>query len=248
MINGKSVLAIIPARGGSKGLPKKNILHLGGRPLLGWPIKAAKHSMYVDRVIVSTDDKKIARIAKEQGAEVPFLRPSELALDTSPTISVLEHAIAFTKREGCSYDYCFLLEPTSPLTESADVDGALEKLDSNRDIADSIVGVSRVEAAHPVFDVVINKKGLIEPYLADGFSKAGRRQDLEDLYFFEGSLYISDTTVLLKKRSFYYDRTLPYIVPRWKSIEVDDMVDLICVEAIMKNMDKIKSNNGESRR
>lgn len=240
MINGKSVLAIIPARGGSKGLPQKNILHLCGRPLLGWPIRAAKNSMYIDRVIVSTDDKKIARIAKDQGAEVPFLRPSELALDTSTTISVLEHAIAFTKREGWNYDYCLLLEPTSPLTESADVDEALEKLDSKRNIADSIVGVSKVKATHPDFDVVIDKTGLIKPYLYGGFSKAGRRQDLKELYFFEGSLYLSDTNSLLENNGFYHERTLPYIVPRWKSIEVDEIVDLICIEAIMKNINRLK--------
>jgi len=241
MINGKKILAVIPARGGSKGLPGKNILHFCGRPLLGWPIKAAKDSMYVDRIIVSTDDGEIAQIAREQGAEVPFLRPAELATDTSTTISVLEHAIGFTKREGSHNDYCLLLEPTSPLTESIDVDEALEQLDSNRGIADSIVGVSRVEAAHPAFDVVINKKGLIEPYLRDNFSKAGRRQDLKDLYFFEGSLYASDTAVLLNKRSFYHERTLPCILPRWKSIEVDNVMDLICAEAIMKNIDRIKN-------
>jgi CMP-N,N'-diacetyllegionaminic acid synthase len=240
MINGKSVIAIIPARGGSKGLPGKNILNLCGRPLLGWPIRTVKNSMYVDRVIVSTDDKKIAIIAKDQGAEVPFLRPPELALDTSTTISVLEHAIAFTKREGLNYDYCLLLEPTSPLTESSDVDEALEKLDSNRDIADSIVGVSKVEATHPAFDVVINRNGLIGPYLADDFSKAGRRQEIEALYFLEGSLYISDTTALTEKRKFYHSRTLPCIVPKWKAFEVDDIVDFICIEAILSNINKIK--------
>lgn len=242
MINGNAVLAIIPARGGSKGLPRKNLLNLAGCPLLGWPVKAARGSKYVDRVIVSTDDEEIAKISKERGAEVPFLRPRELALDTSTTISVLEHAIECIKKEGCIYEYCLLLESTSPLTESADVDSALEKLDSNRDIADSIVGVSRVEAAHPTFDVFLNKKGLIEPYLTDGFSKIGRRQDLEDLYFFEGSLYISKTHILLEKRNFYHEKTLPYIVPRWKSIEVDEIVDLICIEAIMKSKDKLNNS------
>jgi len=241
MINKKSVIAIIPARSGSKGLPGKNVLNLCGRPLLGWPIRAAKNSTYVDRIIVSTDDKKIARIAKEKGAEVPFLRPSELALDTSTTISVIEHVVAFTKNEGKGYNYCLLLEPTSPLTESSDIDKAIEKLDSNRDIADSIVGVSKVEATHPVFDVVINKKGLIDPYLADDFSMAGRRQEIEDLYFFEGSLYISDMLILAKKKTFYHNRTLPHIVPKWKAFEVDDIVDFICIEAILSNINKIKN-------
>jgi len=243
MINGRSVLAIIPARGGSKGLPGKNIRELAGRPLVGWPIQAAKRSTYVDRVVVSTDDYEIAKVAQEQGAEVPFLRPKELAQDTSTTFSVLEHAIEHFKKVEKVYEYCLLLEPTSPLTQSSDVDQALERLDENRDVADSIVGVSKVEAAHPTFDVTINEKGLIKPYLPDGFSKIGRRQDLDDLYYFEGSLYISKITVLLQKKTFYHERTLPYIVPRWMAFEIDELVDFICIEAIMKNRDRIDAHH-----
>ena len=132
-----------------------------------------------------------------------------------------------------------LLEPTSPLTESTDIDRALETLDSKRDIADSIVGVCRVEAAHPLFDVRVNAVGLIEPYVPGAFARPIRRQELDSLYFFEGSLYISKVPVLLNKRGFLHERTLPYIVPRWKSIEIDEIVDFICVEAIMKNKDRI---------
>ena len=109
MLDGKSVLTIIPARGGSKGLPGKNTIELYGRPLVGWPIKAAKNFQYVDRVIVSTDDEKIARIAQEQGTEVPFMSPAELATDTSITISALKHTIHYLKSEGATYDYCVLL-------------------------------------------------------------------------------------------------------------------------------------------
>jgi len=111
----------------------------------------------------------------------------------------------------------------------------LNKLDKNRKKADSIVGVSRVESAHPVFDVKINKDGLIEPYIGKTFNVL-RRQDIEELYFFEGSVYISDVEVLIRKGSFYHDRTMPYIVPRWKSLEIDEMVDLITAEAIISNL------------
>jgi len=245
MINGKKVIVLIPARGGSKGLAKKNILPLCGKPLVAWPIITARESKYIDRIVVSTDDYDIAEEVKKFGAEVPFIRPAELATDVATTFSVIEHAISVLKEQGDVFDYIVLREPTSPFTEAADIDSALELLEGNSEIADSIVGVCKVEAAHPVFDVVINEKGLIEPYLNKDFSMAGRRQDITPLYFFEGSLYISDIMVLLDKKSFYHDRTLPYIVPRYKSIEIDELLDLVCAEAIMKNIESIKKSYRE---
>jgi len=242
MINKKKILTIIPARKGSKGLPLKNIKDLCGRPLLGWPIQAALKSRYVDRVIVSTDDQAIADVAVSQGAEAPFLRPGQLASDTATSISVMEHAIDFFHGKGEMFDYLVLLEPTSPLTDEIDIDRALEKLDSQRNIADSIVGISKVEAAHPVFDVKISDSRLIEPYMNGNFAESIRRQDLADIYFFDGSLYISGVTELIQKKTFYHERTLAFITPKWKSFEIDDLVDFICVEAIMKNLKKFKKS------
>lgn len=243
MIEGKRVLALVPARGGSKGLPRKNIMDLCGRPLLGWPVNAARRSRYVDKVIVSTDDAEIAEKARQEGAEVPFMRPAELATDQATSFMVVEHAVRFLEGNGGAYDYLVLLEPTSPLTESSDVDKALEELVANREIADSIISVSKVEAAHPAFDVSVTGKGLIRPYVAAEFSNAGRRQDISELYFFDGSLYITDVAVYLLKKSFYHDRTLAHISPKWKSLEVDDMIDFVCVEAIMRNLKMIKARN-----
>ncbi len=242
MINGKKCLVLIPARGGSKGLTGKNMIELCGLPLMGWPIQAAKKSKYVDELIVSTDDKEIAAKAVELGAKIPFIRPSELATDTASTASVVEHVLSFVMSKGTVFEYIILLEPTSPLTESEDIDKALEILESQREIADSIVGVSKVEAAHPMFDVTITKKGLLQPFYSNEFSTVKRRQDISDLYFFEGSLYISDSFVFLQKKTFYHNRTLPYIVQRWKAFEIDEVIDLICVEAIIKNLDKIKKS------
>jgi CMP-N,N'-diacetyllegionaminic acid synthase len=240
MIGGKKVLALIPARGGSKGLPRKNIIDLCGRPLLGWPVMAAKHSRYVDRIVVSTDDAEIAAIARQQGAEVPFLRPEALAADDTGSYVVIEHALSVLQDRGEIFDYLILLEPTSPLTEAGDIDKALEMLDSRRDLADSIVGVSRVEAAHPVFDVVIGENGLIKPWLGGDFS-VFRRQDISELYFLDGSLYASDVAILLKENGFYHDRTLPYVTSKWQAFEVDDKIDLIIVEALLKNLEKIRA-------
>lgn len=237
MINGETVLALVPARGGSKGLAGKNIKELHGKPLIGWPIQAAVHSKYVDRVIISTDDTKIAEIAKEQGAEIPFLRPTELASDTATSISVIEHTLQYCQSEGFSYRYLVYLEPTSPLTGTEDVDKALELLISKRDIADAIVGISKVINTHPIFDVTIDQKGMIAPFMNKNFS-APRRQEINDLYFFDGTLYISDVDSLLFHKTFYHDRTLGYITPKWKSFEIDDLVDFVCVEAIMRNMDR----------
>ncbi len=242
MINGKSVLAVIPARGGSKGLPKKNILPLVDKPLIAWSIEVGKESKYIDKLIISTDDKKIVDVAESYRCEVPFIRPANLSSDEAATIDVLIHAIKYFTKNNEVYDYLILLEPTSPLRDSNDIDAAMDMLESNRERADSIVGVAKVEATHPVFDVRINDGGLIEPYATENFSTF-RRQEIEDLYHFEGSLYISDTKVLFKEKTFYHERTLPYIVPRWKSLEIDEMVDMITAEALINNKSLLNTDD-----
>jgi len=244
MINGKSVLAIIPARGGSKGLPGKNILPLAGKPLIVWSIEAARDSKFIDKCVVSTDDDKIYEVVKEFGGEIPFNRPDHLATDVSTTFDVLEHGIQYFKNQSVEFDYLVLLEPTSPLRESNDIDEAIMFLHEKRNIADSIVGVSKVESTHPVFDVSINEAGLIRPYMVESF-KVFRRQEIEELYFFEGSVYVSDIQVLLKEKSFYHDRTLPFVVPRWKSLEIDEIIDLLTAETVIKNLSLVKKGDYE---
>jgi CMP-N,N'-diacetyllegionaminic acid synthase len=239
MIDGKSILAIIPARGGSKGLPRKNILPLGGKPLIAWTIDAAKDSEYIDELILSSDDDEIISIAKKYGCNVPFKRPKRFATDESNTIDVLVHSIQFFKNRSIGFDYLVLLEPTSPLRKTIDIDSAIKLLNQNRSKADSIVGVSKVEDTHPVFDVRVNNEGLISPFIGDSF-KVIRRQDIEDLYYFEGSVYVSDIQVLLEEKSFYHERTMPFIIPRWKALEIDEMIDMITAEAIIQNLSLIK--------
>lgn len=236
MIGDKTVLALIPARGGSKGLPRKNIRDLCGKPLIGWPIEAARNSVYVDKIIVSTEDNEIAETALALGADVPFIRPIELASDTASSIAVIEHALSYLSSLNSHFDYLVLLEPTSPTTEAGDIDRALEVLVNSRNSADAIVGVAKLEGTHPAFTVQISDKGLLQPFIEDGFMSAGRRQDLTELYFFDGTVYISDVTALLEQKGFYHKRTLPYIVPKWKSYEVDDIIDFVCIEAILKNI------------
>ena len=240
MINGKRVVAIIPARSGSKGLPGKNVKMLHGRPLLGWPILAAKNSKYVDKVIVSTDSEKYAGIAREQGAEIPFLRPAALSRDEAKSGDVIIHALDFLGERGEHYTYIVLLEPTSPLTETVDIDTALERLEDDKMGAGAIVGISKVEATHPVFDVRLDvKSGKIRPYLND-LGKSIRRQDIEPLYFFDGTLYISNVETFYQRKTFYHDSTLGYITPRWKALEIDSLFDFICAEAVMEHIDLLR--------
>ena len=239
MIDQFKVLALVPARRGSKGLPLKNIRPLGGKPLLAWPIEAARQSRYVDRVVISTDDAEFAAIAQAAGADAPFLRPTELASDTAPSIAFITHAIETLAAAGELYDYLVLLEPTSPLTEALDVDTALETLVARRADADAIVGVTAMVSNHPAFAVRLNAGGLMEPFAAPNFGQLPRRQDTEPLYSLDGSLYISTTAALLREGGFCHQRTLPYLTPRWKSLEVDDLVDFICIEAVLAHRELI---------
>jgi CMP-N,N'-diacetyllegionaminic acid synthase len=224
------VLGVIPARGGSKGLPGKNIRPLNGKPLIAWTIDEAKASKMISKVIVSTDDKEIARVAEGYGAEVPFYRPAELASDTATSMDVIIHALDFFAAKGEHFDVVMMLEPTSPLRERADIDKALQMLASTEG-AESVVGICKSEASHPDFLVTLTGEGFLRSK-ADFIVK--RRQELEDVYFYEGTLYASYVDVLRKKRNFYHNNTLGYIVPRWKSFEVDDMLDMVIIEAVMK--------------
>ena len=237
MIDGKRVLAIVPARKGSKGLPLKNIRPLGGKPLLAWPIAAARASAHVDRVIISTDDQGFADIAVAHGAEAPFLRPAEMASDTAPSIDFILHAVDTLAAAGDVFDYLVLLEPTSPLTEGSDVDAALEQLVAAD--ADAVVGVSKLEATHPAFAVRKADDGSITPYRTATFGEMPRRQDIESLFVLDGTLYVSTVDALRREHGFCHARTLGYETARYKAHEVDDLVDFICIEAIASNLDLI---------
>ncbi len=236
MYNNKKILTIIPARGGSKGLPGKNIKPLYGKPLIGWSIEQAQASKYIDEIFVSTDSQEIADVASSFGVQIPFLRPAQLATDTSPSSEFVLHTINYFRDQGKEFDYVLLLEPTSPLRDIEDIDNAIDIL-SNHSEAKSIVGVCKVENTHPIFIAKISKKGFLKPYTNQMSSL--RRQDIDDVYFFEGSLYLSDIDTYVRKRTFYHELTLPYIVPKYKSFEVDDLLDFQIIERLIE----LKLNN-----
>lgn len=230
MIDGKSVLSVVPARGGSKGLPGKNVRPLHGKPLIGWSVEHGLQSRYVDAVVVSTDNDGIAEVARAHGAEVPFIRPAALATDTASSIDVILHTVDTLEQGGRRYDLLVLLEPTSPLREPDDIDRALEALLGQTD-AQSIVGVAKAEASHPAF-LLRRKEQFLEPYSRQEFG-AKRRQEIDELFFLEGTIYVSWMEALRSWRSFYHPRTMPFEVPKYKSFEVDDLTDFIIVEALM---------------
>lgn len=242
MIDGKRVLAIVPARAGSKGLPGKNIRLLHGKPLLAWPIQAARNSAHVDEVIVSTDSQEFADLAFAHGASFPFLRPAELASDTAPSIGFVYHALDTLAAAGQHFDYVMILEPTSPLTEASDIDAALVALHDARDRADSIVGVAPVDATHPAFCVRRDTSGVITPYGDASFDNLPRRQDLEPAFALDGTLYISTVEGVRLHGSFCHAKTLGYVTDRVKALEVDDLVDFICIEALMAHRDAARAS------
>jgi CMP-N,N'-diacetyllegionaminic acid synthase len=233
MIGGNRVLALIPARGGSKGLPGKNIRPMCGKPLIAWTIEKANLSKYLDMVLVTTDCQQIADIAKQYGAHVPFLRPDDLATDVSSTYDAIRHALEYLRaKKGQSYDYVVLMEPTSPLREDDDIDQMLERLFQMSDDFDSIISIGEV-VEHP--SIVQRVRGSnLEPFCPE-LRQTTRRQDNEPAYFPYGVAYIAKTNVLLAESTFYTRRCTYYRLKRYQNYEIDDIYGFMCVECVMKH-------------
>lgn len=227
-------LYVIPARGGSKGLPGKNIRPLLGKPLIAWTIATALEAakQRPGRVVVSTDDDAIAEVARQAGAEVPFLRPAHLATDEASSMDVVLHALDHFERLGEAFDLLCMLEATSPQRSASDLVMAMDLL-TTTDGAESVVGVCRSESGHPAFLAKKDEQQFISPMSGVDFVFK-RRQEIDDVFFFEGSLYMAYIGTLRERRSFYHQRTLGFEMPKWKSFEVDDITDFVIIEALMK--------------
>lgn len=232
MINNKKVIAIIPARGGSKGLPRKNILELCGKPLIAWTIECALGSRYIDKVVVSTENQEIAEISKKYGAQV-VERPEEFARDNSPTIDAIMHVINWFEDKGLYFDIIVLLEPTSPLRKENDLDNAIELFIENVERADSLVSVGEVHMENPHITKKI-ENSYVKPLIEIG-KNVHQRQQLPKVYFPYGVIYLARTIALKKNKTFYIERTIPYFIERWQNYEIDDIYDFICIEAILRN-------------
>jgi CMP-N-acetylneuraminic acid synthetase len=227
------VLGIITARGGSKGIPNKNLAPLSGRPLLAYTTEAALHARRIQRVILSTDDPRIAAAGRELGVEVPFLRPEELARDDTPTIPVLQHAVRYLEAEGDCFDAVFTLQPTNPLRRAEDIDGAVELLE--RTGADSVISFVDVGDKHPARMKRIGQDGrVIDPPFAETM-EGQPRQTLEKLYLREGSVYLTRRDVLMEQGSLKGRDCRAWLISPERACNIDTPLDLWIAEKLLTN-------------
>ena len=228
------ILCIIPARGGSKGLPDKNILQLCGKPLIGWTIEQARKCKLINEIFVTTDSIRIAKIVEDFGIKIPFLRPPELASDTSSSVDVVIHVLDYYRSRNMIFDYIVLLEPTSPLRRKTDLDSAI-RLAIDDQSADGIVSLGEIHLEHPMIAKKVDNKRRIIPYIKN-VEKISQRQQTDKAYFPYGVLYMIKTEIFLKERSFYTNNVIPYYIERWQNYEIDDIFDLIAIDAIFNKM------------
>ena len=225
----KKILGIIPARGGSKGLTRKNIYPLDGIPLIGHTINAAKKSKHLKDIVVTTDDQEIKNVALSYSAEV-IRRPDEFAQDDSPTFDAVSHALSFMEDQKRFFDVIALLEPTSPLRKVDDIDNAIESFISNKS-ANALISVGEIALENPYHAKIVNA-GFLQNLIttSDGFS---RRQDMPVSFFPYGVIYIISKKALFKYRTFFPPKSTPYFLERWQNYEVDDLYDIKCIETII---------------
>lgn len=232
----QQVLGLIPARAGSKGIPGKNLKVFCGQPLISHAIQAARQSERIDRVVVSTDSEEIAAVARTCGAEVPFLRPRDLAEDDTPMLPVIEHAVHALERDGWAADIIVLLQPTSPLRRPEHIDRAVAMLLETR--PDSVVSVTKVPPTHSPDYVMKIVDGRLEPFLPEGL-EVTRRQDARTAYERDGTVYAFWRETLRQYDSIYGKNCRPLEIPAGESIALDSPGDwayaeYLCVRLLQR--------------
>lgn len=227
------VLGLIPARGGSKGIPGKNIKKLGGKELIRYTIEAALAAEGLTELIVSTEDPAIAEISRKAGAQVPFLRPQELASDTSPTIDTVLHALEYFQEQGQIFDAVCLLQPTTPFRTSSQIEQALERYRSTG--ADSLISVKEVPHQFNPYWIFEAREGTdyLQP-AKSGRPVITRRQELPPAYYRDGSIYITSRQVIQAQRTFYGQKLTYCILSRGPHVNLDTMDDWQEAERIIK--------------
>ena len=216
---------MIPARGGSKGIARKNVREIAGKPLIQWTIESALNSR-ADAVVVSTEDEEIASVARDAGAEVPFMRPEELAADSTPGIAPVLHAID----QLPAYDAVMLLQPTSPLRTAQDIDAVLDLAQSGRHV--SVVSVSEPDH-HPAWTYRLDEAARLVPLM--GETPAARRQDLPPIFSLNGAIYFAVCDWLRTGKRLVAPETLGYVMPRERSIDIDTVLDWRIAEMLLKD-------------
>lgn len=231
------VLGVIPARGGSKGVPRKNIVELAGKPLLGWTIDAA-HQSRLMRTILTTDDEEIAQVGKQYGVDVPFLRPLGLATDSARAIPVLLHALAECEKTDGRYDALMMLQPTSPMRLAVDIDAAMTLLHGDPD-ADAVISVTPVGGHHPARMKYIEGDVLIDPPFCEAYENQPRAE-LRPMVIRNGAIYLVRRDVLVEQQSLKGQCCLGMVIPERRSINIDTPFDLELAAWLMSkpNWDK----------
>ncbi|SHG22905.1 acylneuraminate cytidylyltransferase family protein [Dysgonomonas macrotermitis] len=224
-------LVVIPARGGSKGIPYKNIKKLGGKPLIYYSIGVARLLFSDDDICVSTDDTKIISAVENYGLPVPFVRPDILATDTATTQDVLLHAVDFYRSKGKEYDRILLLQPTSPLRTEEDIKSAMSLYD---DSIDMVVSVKESHAAVVLCED--NDEGFLESIFNKGTL---RRQEIKKYYEYNGSIYLINVESLLTKGLSSFDKKRKYVMPTERSIDIDTLFDWFTVEYILHQKNEV---------
>jgi len=219
------VLGLIPARGGSKGIPRKNIRTIAGRPLIAWTIETALKSSRLASVVVSTDDQEISEVARRHGAQVPFMRPSELAQDDTPGVDPVLHALDLLPE----FDAVLLMQPTSPLRSVGDIDGSIRLAEQTG--AGCVVSVAQ-PSQHPYWMYLLDPEQYLQPFVAA--KHVTRRQDLPPIYAANGALYFARREWLQSRRTFIAADTVGYVMPAERSVDLDSPLDWKLAELLLK--------------
>jgi CMP-N-acetylneuraminic acid synthetase len=234
------VLAVVPARGGSMTLPRKNVLAFCGKPLIAYSIEAAQAARQsgapIERIVVSTDDAEIAEVSRRFGAEVPFLRPAELSRSDSPTLPVVQHAVRWLEDDaGTRYDWILLLQPTSPLRTADDLQGALAL--AGKPGTTAVIGVTDANASHPAkLKLVVG--GVLKPYLGDSLQQPARQDFGFDVYKTNGAIYLTRRDTLMEENSFYGSCARAFMMPPERSIDIDTRLDFEMAEFLWRRRDE----------
>lgn len=231
MYKGKKITALITARGGSKGIPKKNITMLCGKPLIQWTVESAMNSGYIDKIFLSTDNDEIINSVKKFPVEVPFKRPKSLSSDKATSTDVILHFIEWMKKSGNEYDVLLLLQPTSPFRKSEHIDSAIKKFIASKEALSLISVTENVKS--PYLSRKINSNGYIENLFNVKSEK--RRQDIPVTYYINGAIYLISIKNFEKYKTFQTLKTLSYIMPYYSSIDIDEPMDLKIAELYYKN-------------
>ena len=236
----KKILGVIPARGGSKGIPHKNLYNLNGKTLISYTIESAKQSKYLTRFIVSTDSKEIAQVAKQYSASVPFIRPAELATDEALSVDVMKHAVLEMERQDVlRYEFLVMLQPTTPLRPAGLIDKVIEKLIKTG--CDTVITMVDVEAYHPARMYRIENDMLIN--IMDERIPMRPRQELPSVYIRSGDVYASKRNVIFEKNSLIGGDCRPVIIPSKTAVNIDTIKDMILAEYYLKQQAEISQKN-----